>query len=362
MSSMYESDEHPIFKAKVNALETKTYPDNSMEMTTSATLNNDQLDKIRATKGGKVYTWAEMIDNSADVSDFLKASIGTSHHLGDYRKMPLNFLLSDVKVHNIQTTDPNGFFNLAGTLAWPKIKGMTYSTQVHNGKYQKAYPVDRPLAFDHDGQIVCFNHVTKPHNSGAEYVLVSHNSQMLPSVKYPNGEIHGASPFVVDLVPREDGSTKVVPRGAGLLHGHMINNDTIYGDVTARPKWSSFLRPNGDGVVSEEHVQIPPNIYQEHWWKKSTQYHTDKGPMVPHGEYVQGTYDFLDQILNGSRCTNFDHSGIWWNAQYIRDIPCVKMHITFRIVPIVDYHSDGAQNIPYQNLLKASKNEIEEAD
>lgn len=356
------ADKHPIFTEKLATLESKTYTDSPIEFTTSATLTKPMLDQINETDGGKVYTWAEMIDNAAEVEKFLQTSVNTSHHLGDSQKMPLNFLLPDVKVHNFQTTDPTGFFGISGILAWPKIQGMTHNTLAHDGKFQKVFCVNRPKVFGHQGDLMAFNHVMKPHNTGAEYILASLNSQMMPSVKYPNGDIHGASPFAVDLVLRDDGTTKVVPRGAGMMHGHMINNGSVYGDVKSRPTWSSFLRPTaGDGVITEEHVLIPPKVYQECWWSKSPQYHTDKGPMVPLPEYVQGTYDFQDQILS-SRSTNFNHSGIWWNAQFLRDVPCVKLHLTFRVVPIVDYHSEGAQNIPYQNLVKFAKSEMEEAE
>jgi hypothetical protein len=360
--------EHPIFKSKVEHLESKTYTDSPIEFTTSATLLKKDLERIRSNADGEVMTWGQMIDNRAAVEEYLRSQINFNHKLmkkkdnkdknGDE---PVNFILSDAKVHGIQSPDPHGGLVMAGTAAFPYIEGMDYPSHQHNGKWRKVFDLNRPrfLAL---GKPHSFGAIPKPQHSKDEHILFHIDSQTMPQVMYPDGEIHGASPFAVTFKERDDGSLQVVPRGPGMMHGHMINNESVYGCVTARPQVSTHLRPTaGDGVVTEEHVLIPPGIYQESWFSRSPQYHTDKGPMVPLKEYAEGTYDFLDQ-LNSTRVTNLDSSGIWWNAQYLKDIPCIKMFLTFRIIPIVDYHKEGAKTVPYQNLLKHVKGVIEEVD
>lgn len=355
--------EHPIFKSKIEHLESKTYTDSPIEFTTSATLLKKDLEGIRSNADGKVMTWGEMIDNRAAVEDYIRANVNFTHKLGKDKEgdNAFNFILSDAKVHGIQSPDPNHGLLLAGTAAFPHIEGMNYPGHQHNGVWRKVFDLNRPR-FLGLGQPHSFGAIPKHHHSNDEHILFHVDSQTMPRVMYPDGEIHGASPFAVSFKERDDGSLQVVPRGPGMMHGHMVNNGSVYGGLAVRPRVSTHLRPTaGDGVVTEEHVLIPPGIYQESWFSKSPQYHTDKGPMVPLKEYAEGTYDFLDQ-LNSTRVTNFDSSGIWWNAQYLKEIPCIKMFLTFRIVPIVDYHSEGAKTVPYQNLLKHVKGELEEVD
>lgn len=353
--------EHPIFKSKVEHLESKTYTDSPIEFTTSATLKKNDLDKIRTTAGGDVLTWGQMIDNRAAVEDYLKRVIASQHSLGEHDKYDLNFLLSDVKVSDIQSTDNNGGLVLAGSLAMPHIEGMTHPTHYHNGKFRKVFDVSRPsnLAM---GQPHSFMHALKHSNVHKEYPLITVDSQTLPHVMYPNGEIHGGNRFAVKYDERPDGTLQVVPQGPGMMHGHMISNDQVYGDIEARPMVSTHLVPMASGGVNTENrVLIPPKIYQESWFAKSPQYHTDKGPMVPLDEYVQGNYDFLSQ-LDSSRSTNLDSSGIWWDVQYLKDVPCIKMFLTFRIVPIVDFHKEGTKTVPYNNLLRHVKSQLVEMD
>jgi hypothetical protein len=353
--------EHPIFKGKVEHLESKTFTDSPIEFTTSATILKDDLDRIRLSPAGHVMTWGQMMDNRQAVEDYLRQTIASSHSLEDPSKYDLNFLLSDAHVSDIQSTDNNGGLVLAGTLAMPHVEGMTFPGDVHNGRFRKVFDVRRPKHFAM-GNPHSFMHSLKHGTVTNRYPLITAESQTLPHVKYPNGEIHGGSPFAVEFVDRPDGTVAVRPRGPGMLHGHLINNDTVYGGTDARPMVQQYLRPTaGDGVQTENHVHVPSGIYQESWFMKRPQYHTEKGPVVPLDEYTQGTYDFLDQV-NSSRSTNFDSSGIWWNAQYLKEVPCIKLFLTLRVVPIVDFHEEGKDAIPYTNLRRHVKAQMREMD
>lgn len=353
--------EHPIFKAKVDHMESKTLTDSPVEFTTSATILHPDLDRIKKTKGGCVLTWGEMMDDRQGVEDYLRRTVGASHSLDDPHKQDFNFLLADAHVSDIQSPDNSGGLVLAGTLAMPHVDGITFPGDIHNGKYRKVFDVRRPKSFA-VGQPHSFMHTLKHSTVQNRYPLITAESQTLPHVKYPSGEIHGGSPFSVGFEEREDGTTAVRTRASPLLHGHMINNENVYCGADARPEVQQYLRPTaGDGVQTENHVHVPTKTYQECWFLKRPQYHTEKGPVVPLDDYTQGAYDFLDQV-NSSRSTNFDSSGIWWNAQYFKDVPCIKMFLTLRIVPIVDLHGEGRDDIPYTNLRRHIKAQMKEMD
>jgi hypothetical protein len=134
-----------------------------------------------------------------------------------------------------------------------------------------------------------------------------------------------------------------------MLHGHVINNETAYTN-NARPTVSKYLQPiQGNAVQTVLHTHLPTGSYQKEWWNKRSGYHEENGcTVVPIDEYTQATYDFIDQ-LNSNRATNFQSAGLWWNAQMVRSVPCMKFNLKFRIVPIIDAHEDNAEQIPFAN-------------
>lgn len=350
--------EHPIFKSKVQHLEKKKFTDSPIQFTTTATILRDDLLAIRGSPDGKVITFDKLIDNFKSVEDYLKRTIASCHSLDGHEKYEFNFLLSDVKISDIQTPDNDGGLVVAGSLAMPYIDGITYPIDENNGEFRKILDLTKPTAFAL-GKPHSFVHSLKHSNLHKEHVLVDHKSKTLPSVKYPDGKVVGQGDFALEYAPRDDGSLQVVPKGPLMLHGHVINNDTVYGGSASRPSYSEHLRPTPDkGVHVDTHVHIPPNTYQESWFVHKSHYNTSNGPVVPFDEYAQGTYDFLG-MYNYSRPTNFKSSGIWFNIQFLKEVSCLKFLLTFRIVPIVDCHEEGSvEAIPFANLSKHLKSKL----
>lgn len=354
--------DHPIFQSKIHHIEKKKFTDSPIQFTTTATVLRDDLLAIRKDPDGKVITFDKLIDNFKSVEDYLKRSIASCHSLDGHEKYELNFLLSDIKISDIQTPDNDGGLVVAGSLAMPYIDGITYPTDENNGEFRKILDLSKPTAFAL-GKPHSFVHSLKHNNIGKEHVLVDHKSKTLPSIKYPDGKVVGKGDFAVEYSARDDGSLQVVPKGPIMMHGHVITNKSVYGDSEARPTYSEHLRPtSNDGVQVDTHVHVPPNTYQESWFVNKAQYSTSNGPVVPFNEYAQGTYDFLG-TFNYSRPTNFHSSGIWFNMQYLKEISCLKFLLTFRIIPIVDCHEEGTvEGIPFANLTKHLKSKLKLAD
>lgn len=357
-------NDQAILKAKLEHEENYTVADSPLVVTMTATLDRDKLRRIAASKDGEVIPVSEIIDNFDDIENNLKKKLAFSYSLvEDPDRFLLNFLLLDCVISDIQSPDNNGGMVLGGSVALPNF--YSASTPIDDitscKKYKKLIDLNAPFHYVL-GQPHAFSHSLKHSKVDAEHVLLSATSQLNPKILFPGNNIcknnslqgsGGAIHFTQDGRLMSD----------VLLHGHVIDNDTMY----PQNKYSTITEvlsaeSSGKGGVKSQHVvAIPSTAAPRYWFSKYNVYDRDQGACVPLPEYAFQTYNFIDQY-NASRCTNFRKCGICWNLECLKDVPQIKMKLTFNILPIVQKHDSGKEFIPYNNFVRHLSNSIIQVD
>ena len=272
-----------------------------------------------------------MIDNFDAVESDLKRQVAANYSLRPSEDIDLNFLLTDLSLGDLQTMDSGGGVVVGASLAFPSIECISHQTDINNGRWRKIYDLDKPMAYTL-GNKHSFIHPLKHDTVSREYQLITSASRTLEPILYPDSQIVGNKTSPITYIVRNDQSLEVKPTGPILLHGHTITNETAYDNCEKRPFVSEILRSvPGESVVADYHTHCPIGSYQHLWFHKQPELQNEKGCMVHLDDYSKACYDFLQQV-NTNRSTNFGHSGLWWNAQVLRDVPCLKFTMKFRIV------------------------------
>lgn len=349
-------DEQSIVRAKLDHDELYTIADQPMDLSMSATLDKDQLREIAASREGHVIPISEMVDNYEDVESALKKKLAFSYSLDDPAKFPLNFLLLDASVSDIQSPDNNGGLVIGGSLAFPQMYSTTMSIDDLSpcGSYRKILDHDAPIHFVM-GQPHAFSHSLKHSRVDVSHPLITRHSKINPQILFPDGKIRGSGgvppPKYAELANK------------ALLHGHVIDNESMYPDnsfSTITEVLSADSSGHG-GVKSQHLVAIPNKAWPRYWYKDRKSCNREQGAVVELGDYATDVYDFIDQY-NSSRSTNFNKCGIWWNVETLKDVPKIKVKLSFRIVPIVLKHKEGKELIPYNNFVKHLASTITKVD
>jgi len=332
------------------------------EFHVTCTISGSTLSKIKGNPEGEVLLFSEMIDNFDKVLHDLTMNVGAYSSLRDVEELKknFNFLLTDLSISDIQTIDNVGGLVVAGSLVLPALDCITHPVENRNGSWKKVHDLDSPK-FYCLGNRHSFIQPLKPSEMSRVHKLISAESRTLNPVMYPNGNIAGVSSSPIVFKVRPDQSLEVRAQGPVLLHGHLINNNTSYAN-DKRPICSQYIRPMpGDAIQTEYHIHLPTGSYPHAWFQKRPELQKHDGCLVPIDEYTQACYDFMQQV-NANRSTNFDSSGIQWNAQMIRDVPCMKFTLNFRIVPIIEIYHDNAMSIPYAVLRDHLRNQLVHTD
>lgn len=341
--------EHTLSKAKLQG-EKYMLASSPIEFATSCTMTGQDLKRIASKPTGDVILFRDMIDDCDLVEQDLKRHVSSLYSLRDAKELSYNFLLTDLTIGDIQTMDNNGGLVVGGSLAFPAIDCISHPTDITDGRYRRIFDIDKSHYYTL-GQKHSFLHPLKHGCVSREYQLIGSKSRTLEPVLYPNSQIGAASGSSIFYKVRQDQSLEAVPSGPVLIHGHMIDNETAY-DSQDRPICSLYSTavPN-QPVTNTYHALLPQGSYQHVWFHKREELKNGANSLVPIDEYTQATYDFLHQV-NSNRCTNFDHSGISWNAQLTRDVPCMKFTLKFRVVPIIErQHQDSnPEAIPFATL------------
>lgn len=332
------------------------------DISVTCTIPGDVLTKIKGNPEGEVLLFSEMIDEFDSVLHDLAADVQANYSLRDLSeiKKNFNFLLTDLSISDIQTMDSNGGLVVGGSLVLPALDCISHPVEHRNGTWKKLHDLDAPKAYVL-GKRHAFVQPLKSSEMSRTHHLIKAESRTLNPVLYPNMNIVGGSSSPIAYKVRPDQSLEVHAHGPVLLHGHMINNGTAYAN-SKRPICSQYLRPMpGEAIQTEYHIHLPTGSYPHAWFHKRTELQKEDGCLVPLDDYTQACYDFMQQV-NSNRSTNFSSSGIWWNTQMMRDVPCMKFTLNFRIVPIIEIHEDNAESIPYAVLRKHLRSQLVHTD
>lgn len=342
--------------------ENYTLASTPLDFSVTCTISGEVLNKIKGNPEGEVLLFREMIDNFDDVLEDLVRDVQANYSLRDISELKknFNFLLTDLSVGDIQTMDNTGGLVVGGSLVLPAIDCITHPVEHRNGLWKKLHDLDAPKAYVL-GKRHAFVQPLKPSELHRVHKLISAESRTLNPVLYPNNNIVGGASSPIVYKVRPDQSLEVKAHGPVLLHGHLINNATSYANPK-RPVCSQYLRPMpGDAIQTEYHIHLPNGSYPHAWFHKRPELQKEDGCLVPIDDYTQACYDFMQQV-NSNRSTNFDSSGIWWNCQMMRDVPCMKFTLNFRVVPIIEVHEDNAESIPYAVLRKHLRSQLVHTD
>lgn len=339
-----------------------TLSPNPEDIQVTCTISGDTLTRIKGNPEGEVLLFSEMIDNFDEVLHDLVTNVGAYSSLRsvDELKKNFNFLLTDLSIGDIQTMDTNGGLVVGGSLVLPAIDCITHPIENRIRQWRMVHDLDAPKAYCL-GKRHAFVQPLKPSEMSRVHKLIAAESRTLNPVMYPNGNIVGGASSPIVYKVRPDQTLEVRAHGPVLLHGHLINNSTSYVN-SKRPQCSQYIRPMpGDALQTEYHIHLPTGSYPHAWFQKRPELQKQDGCLVPIDDYTQACYDFMQQV-NTNRSTNFSSSGIHWNAQMMRDVPCMKFNLNFRIVPIIEVHEDNAETIPYAVLRNHLRNQLVHVD
>lgn len=339
-----------------------TLSPNPEDIQVTCTISGEDLARIKNNPEGEVLLFSEMIDNYDKVLHDLALNVGAYSSLRSIEelKKSFNFLLTDLSICDMQTIDNTGGLVVGGSLVLPALDCITHPVEHRNGLWRKIHDLDA-IKYYCLGNRHSFVQPMKPSEMSRVHKLICAESRTLNPVLYPNGHIVGGASSPILYKVRPDQSLQVQAHGPVLLHGHLINNKTSYVNER-RPVCSQYIRPMaGDAIQTEYHIHLPTGSYPHAWFHKRPELQKQDGCLVPIDDYTQACYDFMQQV-NSNRSTNFHSSGIQWNAQMMRDVPCMKFTLNFRIVPIVEIHEDNAETIPYAVLRNHLRNQLVHKD
>lgn len=337
-------DKHSIVKAKLDHENLYTIADQPMDVTMSATLNSDQLDLIKNSRAGHVIPISQVVDHYSDVEDSLKKKLAFNYSLEDHSKLPLNFLLLDASISDIQNPDNRGGI-LGGSLALPQMYAINMPIDDISpcGAYKKILDYDAPVHYVM-GQAHSFAHSLRHHNDST-YPLLARHSRINPQLIFPDGKIRGSGgvppPKYADLAK------------TAVLHGHLIDNESMYPEGSFSTVSEEYAITSDGKSKSYHVVALPEKSWPRQWYRDIESRNHDLGALVDLEEYASDAYNFLDKY-HASRCTNFDKCGVWWNFKPNKEDAKKELRVkfNFRIIPIVPKHSEGKEMIPHRNYMK----------
>lgn len=341
-----------------------TVADTPYEFSTSMTLNGDQLERIRNSPDGHHIPLSEIIDEPGKIEEHIRKRMGFNYSLDDHSKIPVNFVLLDASITGIKSPDANGSLMIGGTLATPAVHGATfpYDSVSADGRYRKLLPY---LGASHfvNGNPHAFSHTMSPNSTDAEYPLISRGTALNPRIVFPNGETEGTG----GTLPSDDDMLVAHARDRLVLHGHAINENSVY-PSGARPTISEVMSADsraGGAVKSQYLVALKNGTFPVAWYMGSDddkRFHRDEGVVAPLDDFAHRSFHFMDSC-NESRATNFNDCCMWWDVDHLKSVPKMKAKIKFKILPIVPYHEKkGKVFIPYQNLVKHLKTTLHRVD
>lgn len=345
-----------VVKAKLDHAN-YTVADTPYEFSTSITLTNEQLEKIRGSNNGYNIPLAEVIDDHEKVEDHIRRKMGFNYSLDDPAKIPVNFVLLDASIGGIKSPDANGSMMIGGTIAMNAVHGGTFPFDhvTDDGRFRKMLPYYGACHFV-NGNPHVFSHVMSPTGVGAEYPLITREMSFNPRVVFPNGETEGTG----GALPSDDDMLVAYAKQRLVLHAHAINEDSVY-PGGARPTVSEVMSADsraGGAVKSQYLVAMRNGTFPVAWYMSNEddkKFHRDEGVVAPLDDFARRSYHFMDSC-NESRATNFNDCHIWWDVDHLKSVPKIKAKIKFKILPIVPYHEkNGKVFIPYQNIVKHLK-------
>jgi hypothetical protein len=259
--------------------------------------------------------------------------------------------------------------SIGGTLTMPAIHAATMPTDelTPDGQYRKLLSINMPHHFI-GGRPHMFHHTMSHNNVDNSYDLLRADSRLnnrliFPSTKKTEGSGGTIPSENADLVEYVKNKCNGV-----FLHGHTVNNQSMY-PSNQRPTMTQMLTSDardGGTVKTQNLVAVRDGTFPATWYqtKESDRKHIrDEGVVAPIDDYAYKLYHFVDSV-NEARATNFKTMGMWMDVDHMKigNIPKITAKIKFKILPIVPYHEEGKEYIPYHNLVRHLKREIEQVD
>lgn len=351
-----------VLKAKLDHAN-YTVADTPYEFSTSMTLNEDQLNKIKNSVNGACIPLVEVIDNPEKIEENIKKKLGFNYSLDDHSKLPFNFILLDAGITGIKSPDANGSLMIGGALAFPAVHAATfpYDDISSDGLYRKILPYRGPCHYV-NGNPYAFSHTLAHNNVDNEYTILSKGTAIGPRIVFPNGETEGTG----GILPEDDERVVEHAKKHLILHGHAIDDASVYPDDT-KPTISEVLSADsraGGAVKSQHLIALKNGSFPVAWYSKEQdqKFHRDEGIVVPIDDFTYRNFHFMDSC-NESRSTNLNDCCIWWDIDHLKSVPKVKAKLKFKILPIVPFHEQkGKIYIPYQNMVKHIRESLKHVD
>lgn len=356
-----------ILKAKLEHANF-TVADKPYEFSTGITLDQDKLVGIHQTKHGMNIPVAEIIDDYDSLEDRLKRVFANQYSLDEHEKLPLNFMLIDCGIYGIKSPDPYGGMSIAGTLTEPAIHAATMPDDEISvcGQYKKMLPINSPHHFM-NGKPHMFCHTLSHSNVDQMYPLLSSDSQLNCRMIFPNKKVEGTGGVLPEDCESLISYVKNKDNGV-MLHSHTVCHDSMYPNYD-RPTVTEVLSADArsGGTVKSQHlIALKNGTFPVTWYmsrEEDKKHIKDDGVLAPIDDYAFKTFHFIDSC-NESRATNFKRLGIWVDMDHMKveKVPKVTAKMKFKILPIVPYHEEGKEHIPYQNFIRHIKRELQQVD
>jgi len=329
-----------IIKAKERGAN-MTVPEREISLDVQIELTEDVVRAIAKRKDqGGVLTFDQMIPHYKLVRDSLKGLIGNAHCKEGPDGYDLNFFLLDLSISNFHGQSQG--LDVGAAYVLPALKGMPMSHSVEGGGWRKLLMQERPLAFVAGARTSFIHRIGNP--NGTVYDVIRNGERTMPVLNTPSGESIGRCAKVFDI--NASGPTRIVVMSEPVPHGHAIKRDTAMppgsnGQQYVRLEQVAAL--TSSGVRKEVHVVTQDGSYQGLYMKQAVPgQSTDGSTTSTAQDYMLHAHKCIER-LNASRCTNFEHSGLWWNFMSPHGDPIsggltCTMHMT--ILPIVEYMQD----------------------
>lgn len=352
-----------IVKAKIDHANF-TVADVPYKFSTAITLNAEQLERIKNNEEGFPIPLSEVIDDVVKVEDSIKKRMGFNYSMDDYDKMPFNFVLLDASITGIKSPDANGSMMLGGSLTLPAVHAATlpFDEVSSCGRHRKILPYKAPLHFI-KGNPHVFTHTLTHTGASLEYSLLD-RSAINPRMIFPGGDVEGT----MGALPMDDDELVRHAKQRLVLHGHVINDRSVYPNEALRPTCTEVISADsrdGGAVKSQHLVALRNGSFPVAWYmskEADKKFHRDEGVVAPIDDFVHKTYHFIDSC-NESRATNFNECCVWWDVDQLKGVPQIKAKLNFEILPIVPYYDKESKvYVPYQNMVKHLRSQILKVD
>lgn len=361
--------ENPIVESKSEHAKF-TVADTPHEFSTGITLSPKQLKLVNDTPGGHHFKLSDLIDNYPAFEDRLKLLYANQYSLDDPDKFLLNFLLISAGISGIRTPDPYNGLTFGGSLTQRAHHAGTMPTDVLTPDKEHKKLLARNVAPSFiDGHDHTFSHTLTPEMAKKNYTLLNEGFVLNDRLICPQTKAREGTGGVL---PDDNRALVeyVKNRANGVfLPGHSVNNESMYPTKSHLPTRTEMLTADSKkgGVVESQHsVALRNGGFPSTWYetKADDQRHIrDEGVQAPLDDFAYKNFHFIDS-LNEARSTNFHNTGLWLDMDHFKldNVPKVTAKLSFKILPIVPYHAEGKEFIPYHNFVKHLKSEITEVD